>query len=83
MTRPVPPEPAEYPRVKKAMRAARFMKWGAVPLAWLAAIVAIGIGASSRWYVGLGFFLIAAAFAVADGINNGSLHKHSSALRDL
>ena len=57
--RPIPPEPTECPKIKKAMRAAQFMKWGAVPLAWTAALVAITIGAASRWYVGVGVFLAA------------------------
>ena len=50
------------------------MKWGASPLAGLAAFVTIIIGAVSRWYVGLGLFLgawgtlFAAGYSPADVI---------------
>jgi hypothetical protein len=40
------------------MRAARFMKWIAVPRAWLAVILAIIIGVGSEWYFGVGFFVV-------------------------
>lgn len=39
------------------MRAARFMKWGATPLAGLALIAAAIVGASSTWYFGIGLFV--------------------------
>jgi hypothetical protein len=55
--RPIRPDRSECPRIKKAIRAARFMKWGATPLAGLALIVAIVVGVSSSWYVGLGIFV--------------------------
>ena len=40
------------------MRAARFMKWGATPLAGVATIAAVIIGASSAWYFGVIAFLV-------------------------
>lgn len=39
------------------MRAARFMKWGATPLAGLALIAATIVGVSSSWYFGIGLFV--------------------------
>src|SRR5664279_4421702 len=53
MDRPVRPDPAEFPRIKRAMRAARFMKWGATPITGVAMIASIIVGASSAWYVGV------------------------------
>jgi hypothetical protein len=58
MDRPIRPEPAEFPRIKRAMRAARFMKWGATPVAGVAAIVSIIVGASTTWYFGVLPFLV-------------------------
>jgi hypothetical protein len=40
------------------MRAARFMKWGATPLAGLALLVAIMIAATSEWYYGVAVFVV-------------------------
>jgi hypothetical protein len=40
------------------MRAARFMKWGATLVAGVASIVAIVIGATTTWYLGVLTFLI-------------------------
>jgi hypothetical protein len=57
--RPIRPDRAEHPKIKKAFRAATFMKWGSVPLAGIATIIALVIGASSAWYIGLGFFVLA------------------------
>ncbi len=57
--RPLRPDRAEHPKIKRAFRAAKFMKWGSVPLAGVAAVVAVVIGGSSAWYFGLGVFLLA------------------------
>jgi hypothetical protein len=64
--RPIRPDRAEHTKIKKAFRAATFMKWGSVPLAGVAAIVSVIIGAATAWYFGLGFFLFswAALFTV-------------------
>jgi hypothetical protein len=56
--RAVRPEAEENQKIKKAMRAARFMKWGAVPLAWLSAVIGLLLALASPWYIGLGFFLL-------------------------
>jgi hypothetical protein len=56
--RAVRPEPEECPKIKKAMRAALFMKWIAVPLAWLTAIIGLVIILDSAWYLGLGIFVL-------------------------
>ena len=45
--------------IRKAFRAATFIKWWSMPLVGVAAIVALLIGSSSRWYFGLGFLLLA------------------------
>jgi hypothetical protein len=59
--RPIRPEPAECPKIKKAMRAARFMKWGATPLFGLALLAAIFIGVASEWYWGVIVFVVTGA----------------------
>src|SRR5688572_8378540 len=56
--RPIRPEPSELPKIKKPMRAARFMKWGATPLAGLALVAAIIIGATTVWYYGVAIFVV-------------------------
>ena len=56
--RPIRPEPAECPKIKNAMRAARFMKWGAQPLFGLALLAAIFIGVTSEWYWGVIVFIV-------------------------
>ena len=50
---PVRPEPAECPKIKRAMRAARFMKGWASLVAVIALLAAIIIGATSEWYFGV------------------------------
>ena len=59
MDRPIRPEPTERPRIKKAIRAARFMKWGAIPVAGIAALASVIIGATSAWYFGVITFIVA------------------------
>ena len=56
--RPIRPEPEECPKIKKAMRAARFMKWGATPLFSLGLLAAIFIGGTSEWYWGVIVFVV-------------------------
>jgi hypothetical protein len=58
MDRPVRPDPSELPRIKKAMRAARFMKWGAAPIMGVALIVSFMLGVSIASYVGVLAFLV-------------------------
>ncbi len=53
------PDRAEHRKIKKAFRAATFMKWGAVPLMGIGIILAVVIGASAGRYFGLGVFLLA------------------------
>lgn len=55
--RPIRPEPKEYARIKKAMRAARFMKWCATPVSGVAMIVSAIIGGNTAWYFGVLAFL--------------------------
>ena len=59
--RPVPPEPEERPEIKRAMRAARIMKWGALPVEGLGLIVALIVGGTSEWYFGVGVFVVIVA----------------------
>jgi hypothetical protein len=56
--RPVRPEPAECPKIKKAMRAARFMKGWAPLVAGTALIAAIIIGGTCEWYFGVIVFTV-------------------------
>ena len=57
--RPIRPDRAEHAKIRKAFRAATFMKWGSVPLMGIALFVAGMIGYSSHGYFGLGFLLLA------------------------
>ncbi len=57
--RPIRPERAEHAKIKRAFRAATFMKWCAVPFMGMALIVAGLIRYSSRSYAGLVFLLLA------------------------
>jgi hypothetical protein len=66
--RPIRPDRAEHPKIRKAFRAATFMKWGSVPLMILAVVVAKVIASfSSRWYFGVGFLLLAWAALLVFG----------------
>jgi hypothetical protein len=56
---PIRPDRSEYPRIRKAFRAATFMKWGSVPLMGIALLVAWLIRYSSPGYSGLVFLLLA------------------------
>lgn len=56
--RPIRPEKSEIPRIKKAFRTARFMKWAGTPLAWLLVIVSIAIGAGTHWAIGWTFGIL-------------------------
>jgi hypothetical protein len=56
--RPVRPEPSEYPKIRKAYRAARFMKWWSAILMGLAAFLSYLVGHYTIWYLGLGSVLI-------------------------
>ena len=56
--RPVRPEPEERPKIKRAMRAARIMKWGVLPVGGLGLIAAIIVGGMSEWYFGVAVFVV-------------------------
>jgi len=58
MDRPVRPDPSEFPRIKRAMRAARFMKWVAPLIGGAATIASLIFVASNGWYVGALIYLI-------------------------
>jgi len=57
--RSIRPDPSECPKIKKAFRAAKFMKWGSIPLMGIALVVARLITYSSNRYFGLAFLLFA------------------------
>src|SRR4051812_15333258 len=57
--RPIPPGPTEHAKIKKAFRAATFMKWGSVPLMGIALLVAGSIRYSSGSCSGMVFSLLA------------------------
>ena len=54
--RPVPPEPEERRKIKRAMRAARIMKGVAPIVAGLGLLAAIIVGRKSEWYFGVAVF---------------------------
>src|SRR5258706_14072035 len=56
--RPIRPDRTEHAKIRKAFRAATFMKWGSVPLMGIALFVAWLIAYSSRGYFGLTFLLV-------------------------
>jgi hypothetical protein len=62
--RPVRPEPEERPRIKRAMRAARIMKWGALPVAGIALLAAFIVGRTSQWYFGVAVLAFLAPFFI-------------------
>src|SRR4051794_38274400 len=65
MERVIRPDPAEHPKIRKAFRAATFMKWGLVPLMLVAGLVAKLVALySSHRYLGLGVLLLACALVV-------------------
>ena len=57
--RPIRPDRTEHAKIRKAFRAATFMKWCSVPLMGIALLVACFIRYSSRGYYGLTFLLLA------------------------
>src|SRR4051812_9024927 len=57
--RPICPDRSEHARIRRAFRAATFMKWGSVPLMGIALIVARLIRYSSGGHSGLLFLLLA------------------------
>jgi hypothetical protein len=50
--RPVPPDPEERPKIQRAMRAARIMRFCAIPLAGFGLVAALIVGGTSHWYWG-------------------------------
>ena len=56
--RPVRPERSEYPKIQKAFRAAKLMKWLAMILLGVSIILSIIVGHYAVWYLGLGVLLI-------------------------
>jgi predicted permease len=56
--RPIRPEPSEYPKIKKAYRAAKLMKWWTFILMVLMAILSGIVGHHTFWYIGLSMVLI-------------------------
>lgn len=58
MERPIRPEPDERPRIRRAMRWARFMKWGANLVAGVALIFAVYFGMTVAWYWGAALFVV-------------------------
>jgi hypothetical protein len=50
---PIPPTPEERPKIRKAIRVARFMKWYATPISGLTLVFSIFAGMIVAWYVGV------------------------------
>jgi hypothetical protein len=55
--RTVRPDPSEHRKIRRAFRAATFMKWASVPLMGSALIISGLIAYSSRGYFGLAFLV--------------------------
>jgi hypothetical protein len=75
MDRPIRPEPADLPQIKKAFRAAQRMRW----LPGLAGLVfaapSCAIGSRTNWQIGLGFFLIMEASVTVAGYQTARCPK--------
>lgn len=56
--RPICPSPSEYPKIRKAFRAAKFMKWCAGLLLCIALIFSVLVGRYTAWYLGLALLLV-------------------------
>jgi len=56
--RSVRPEAEERPKIKRAMRAARIMKWSVLPVLALGLLAAIIAGGTSEWYFGVAVFVV-------------------------
>ena len=63
-------ENIETTKVIRAYKAARFMKYGSVPLSLVAIIVAIILGATFHWSAGLIFFLVSWLTLLVCGYRN-------------
>jgi hypothetical protein len=61
---PVRAEPQERPKIRRAMRAARLMKWAAPPVGGLGLLAALIVGGMSQWYFGALVFVILAPFFI-------------------
>lgn len=61
MHRPIRPEPGEFPQIRRALRAARFMKWVAPLIGSVATIASILVGATTAPYIGVLTFLVSHA----------------------
>ncbi len=55
--RPIRPEPSEYPKIKKAYRAAKIMKWWSMILMGVTGVLSIIVGHYTVWFFGLGLVL--------------------------
>jgi len=65
--RPIRPDRAEHAKIRKAFRAATFMKWGSVPLMGIALVVTGLIASSSGRRFALPFLLLAWGALLAFG----------------
>ena len=59
MERPVNPDPGERPEIKSVFRVARVWRWTGAILVRLSLVVALMIAATSKWYFGVAFFVMA------------------------
>src|SRR5271157_680086 len=65
--RSIRPDRAEHAMIRKAFRAATFMKWCSVPLMGIALVGALLTGSFLGRYFGLGFLLVAWAALLGFG----------------
>ena len=60
--RPVPPEPKERPKIKRAMRAARIMKGITGLLSAILLMATIIVGRTTEWYFGAAVLVVSLLF---------------------
>lgn len=69
MDRPVRPEPADVPQIKRAFRVARRMQWLPLLTGLPCGLGACFIGSFTSWYIGLSVFVIVQSAVMAVGFS--------------
>jgi hypothetical protein len=66
---PVRPEPSDLPQIKRAFRAARFMRWSSLPVLVASGVFSSFIGHLTAWQIGLALFLLTLVTTMIIGYN--------------
>src|SRR5947208_1394149 len=67
MDRPIPPEPADIPQIKRAFKAARRTQWLPAVVGLVCAPGAWLIGTVTTWYIGLALVFAVEALVIVIG----------------